>query len=144
LHALHAGAGTRLLVTGGVGKYPPAEAHLMRQLALDAGVPSTHILVEDRAVSTFQSAVYCTRILQQHGWSTALIVTDRYHLPRALMVFRGLGIRVLGSAPEDGRYSRRLWKTWYYRVREVLAFAWYVLLIMALKMRHAGRGVGPA
>jgi uncharacterized SAM-binding protein YcdF (DUF218 family) len=116
----------------------------MRQLALDAGVPPRRILVEDQAVSTFQSAVYCTRILRQHGWSTALIVTDRYHLPRALLMFRSLGIRVLGSAPQGGRYSRRLWKTWYYRVREVLAFAWYVLLIMALKLQRLMRRAGSA
>jgi uncharacterized SAM-binding protein YcdF (DUF218 family) len=143
VQALRAGKGGRLLVTGGLGAHPPAEAQVMRQLALDAGVQPAQILVEDQATSTFQSAVYCARILRQHGWSTALVVTDRYHLPRALLVFRGLGIRALGSAPRHGRYSQRLWKRWYYRAREVLAFAWYVLLVIAQKVRRHARDSGP-
>jgi uncharacterized SAM-binding protein YcdF (DUF218 family) len=107
----------------------------MRQLALEAGVPAACVLVEDQATSTFQSAVYCTRILHQHGWSTALVVTDRYHLPRALLTFRNLGVQALGSAPPGSRYSRRRWKRWYYPIREMLAYVWYILLIMRLKAR---------
>ena len=87
VQALHAGRGARLVVTGGLGKHPPAEAQVMRQLAHDAGVPPACILVEDRATSTLQSAIYCTRLLRQHGWSSALIVTDRYHLPRPCWCF---------------------------------------------------------
>lgn len=141
-HAVHAwqtGRGERLLVTGGLGKYPPAEAHLMRQLALDAGIPTHRILTEDTATSTFQSALRCTHILQQHGWSTALIVTDRYHLPRTILLFRSLGIRALGSAPRGTRYSRKRWKRWYYPLRETLAFVCYLPLIAALKVRGLGR-----
>jgi uncharacterized SAM-binding protein YcdF (DUF218 family) len=126
-------------VTGGLGKYPPAEAHLMRQLALDAGIPTHRILTEDTATSTFQSALRCTHILQQHGWSTALIVTDRYHLPRTILLFRSLGIRALGSAPRGTRYSRKRWKRWYYPLRETLAFVCYLPLIAALKVRGLGR-----
>ena len=143
VQALHAGRGARLVVTGGLGKHPPAEAQVMRQLAHDAGVPPACILVEDRATSTLQSALYCTRLLRQHGWSSALIVTDRYHLPRALLVFRSLGIRALGSAPTGSRYSRRLWKECYYRLREILAFAWYAVLSLGLRLRRLGRGTAP-
>jgi uncharacterized SAM-binding protein YcdF (DUF218 family) len=136
VQALRADQGRRLLMTGGMGKHPPAEAHLMRQLALDAGVTTSCILVEDRATSTLQSALRCSRILRQHGWSTALIVTDRYHLRRALLVFRSLGIQVCGSAPPSRRYSRKRWKRWFYRVRELFALAWYALLVTGLKIRR--------
>jgi uncharacterized SAM-binding protein YcdF (DUF218 family) len=136
VQALQAGAGRRLLMTGGLGKYPPAEAHLMRQLAVEAGVPYTCILLEDQATSTLQSALRCTQLLRQHGWSTALIVTDRYHLRRALFVFRSLGIQAIGSAPPGHLYSRRRWKRWHYRVREVFALGWYVLLVLGLHMRR--------
>jgi vancomycin permeability regulator SanA len=136
VQAFRADQGRRLLMTGGMGKHPPAEAHLMRQLALDAGVATSCILVEDRATSTLQSALRCSRILRQRGWSTALIVTDRYHLRRALLVFRSLGIQACGSAPQSHLYSRKRWKRWYYRVRELFALAWYVLLVSGLKIRH--------
>jgi uncharacterized SAM-binding protein YcdF (DUF218 family) len=139
VQALQAGQGQRLLMTGGLGKYPPAEAHLMRQLALAAGVPATSIVIEDQATSTLQSALRCAPILHQQGWSTALIVTDRYHLPRALLVFRCLGILAIGSAPQGRLYSRKRWKRWYYRIREGCALAWYVVLVSGLYVQRLVR-----
>lgn len=112
----------------------------MRDLAMAAGVSDACIVVEDQATSTLQSAVRCTHILQQHGWSTALIVTDRYHLLRALMVFRSLGIRAIGSAPPARQYSKRFWKRWWYRGREVLACCWYVVLLVNLRLRRKASG----
>src|SRR5919202_4116394 len=49
-HALH------LLVTGGVGKYAPAEAEVMQRVAVAHGVPPPRVLCEDQATSTFESA----------------------------------------------------------------------------------------
>jgi uncharacterized SAM-binding protein YcdF (DUF218 family) len=133
IQLLQRGTGPRLLVSGGLGKHPPAEAQVMRQLALQAGIPAAHIVMEEHAVSTLQSARYCAALLQQHGWSQALLVTDRYHLPRALLIFRALGMQVRGSAPPAGPYSRRRWKRWYYLARETLAFAWYALLSVGVR-----------
>jgi uncharacterized SAM-binding protein YcdF (DUF218 family) len=133
---LHCGRGQRLLLTGGLGKHPPAEAYVMRQLALAAGAVEARILVEDQATSTFESAVYCARILRQHGWSTALVVTDRYHLPRAVLTFRGLGVQAYGSAaPADAvALPRRRW--WYTRCREAPACVWYMARILAWQVQQ--------
>ena len=136
VHLFHAGRGRMLLMTGGRGLHSPAEAHLMRELAMAAGVPAERIVVEDQATSTWQSALLCMPILQQHGWSTVLVVTDRYHLIRALLVFRSLGVWASGSAPPDGQYSKRLWKRWCYRGREALALCWYIVLLVTLRMRR--------
>ena len=57
VHLLQSEKGRRLLVTGGLGKHAPAEADVMRQLAIDAGVPPSLILVEDQATSTFEQVV---------------------------------------------------------------------------------------
>jgi uncharacterized SAM-binding protein YcdF (DUF218 family) len=114
-------------MTGGVGKHPPAEACVMRQLALAAGIGAAQILVEEQAVSTFQSGALCTAILRQQHWSTALIVTDRYHLPRAVLTFRRFGIQADGSAPPEQPYARRRSKRYWYRLRELLAYAWYTM-----------------
>jgi uncharacterized SAM-binding protein YcdF (DUF218 family) len=115
----------------------------MRELAMAAGVPAERIVVEDQATSTWQSALLCMPILQQHGWSTVLVVTDRYHLLRVLLVFRRLGVRAVGSAPPGGQYSKRFWKRWCYRGREALAFCWYVVLLVTLRRqwkRHLSSG----
>jgi uncharacterized SAM-binding protein YcdF (DUF218 family) len=127
-------------MTGGLGQHPPTEGEVMRQVAMEAGVSAAQILLEQQATSTLESAIYCARIIRQHGWATVLIVSDRYHLPRALLAFRSLGLQVSGSAAAGGRYaSRRRWKAWYAWGREVVAYGWYVVLILTGKARRLDR-----
>ena len=129
-----------LLVTGGVGKYPPAEAEVMQRLALAHGIPSKNILCEDQATSTFASALRCCDLLRQRGWSRVLVVTDRYHLPRALLAFRSCGLYAVGSAA-PGTPARRLRRRWYYYLREGLAFLWYLVrAVPALRRRREEAG----
>ena len=140
LHAvdlMRRGYAAYLLVTGGVGKYPPAEAQVMQRLAMAHGIPSRHILLEDRATSTLESALRCSAILRQRGWSRALVVTDHYHLARALLAFRGCGIRAVGSAVR-GKPARRLRRRWYYYLREWLALVWYLGRLVPVILRRWG------
>ncbi len=81
-----------LLVSGGLGRHPPTEAEVMRDLAVAEGVAAESIIVEDRATTTFESVLECSRILHQKKWSSAIVVTDPYHLFRAIVVFRCFGI----------------------------------------------------
>ena len=103
-----------LLVSGGVVGPPPAEAEVMRELAIELGVPPERIVVEDRAVNTFENAVYSGRIFHDRGWKRLAVVTDTFHMPRALFVFRWLGLPVVGD-PVPGRsgLSRLAWRRAY-------------------------------
>jgi len=130
------GQGRTLLLSGGLGRYAPPEAHVMRQVALAAGVDADRIVLEDQATSTFWSAVYCARILRQYGWLTALIVSDRYHLPRAVFTFRCLGIAAMGRAVARQRPAMRLRRRLWANGREVVACIWYIFKIALWKMRH--------
>ena len=137
---LQQGSAVYLLVTGGLGKYPPAEAEVMQRLAMAHGIPTENILCEDQATSTFASALRCCDILRQRGWSRVLVVTDRYHLPRALFAFRSCGLRAVGSAA-PGKPARRLWRRWYYYLREGLAYLWYLVrAVPVLLQRRGGAG----
>jgi uncharacterized SAM-binding protein YcdF (DUF218 family) len=99
-------------------------------------VPKACIILEEQATSTFESALYCRRLFQQHGWRRALLVTDRYHLRRGLLSFRSFGMQVQGS----GVLSRpRPWrKAARERGREMLALLWYLLRILVWKLRRYG------
>ena len=145
LHAvdlLQRGYAAYLLVTGGLGKYPPAEAVVMQRLAVAHGIPPQHILCEDQATSTFASALRCCDILRQRGWSRVLVVTDRYHLPRTLFAFWSCGLHAVGSAA-PGKPSRRLRRRWYYYLREGLALPWYLVRAVPILLRHRGQAGGP-
>lgn len=142
LHAVNLmreGRSRAMLVTGGLGKYPPTEAEVMKEIALREGIPAEHIFMEQEATSTFESVVLCSRIMRQHGWSTAIVVSDPYHLFRTIVAFRAFGIRAIGSAAEGGRQDNRLWKWGYYYLREFVALPWYLLLVLAEKMKRQNR-----
>lgn len=90
-------AAGHLVLSGGIVTHPPAEAYVMRDLACGMGVSEAAIVIEDRARNTFENAVFTGRILRERGWQRLLIVTDAWHLPRALYVFRRLGLPVSGA-----------------------------------------------
>lgn len=94
----HAGLARRLLLTGGRTRGNVAEAEAMRDLALAAGVTETALLIEDQARNTVENALFALRLLRPPPMPL-LVVTDRFHLPRALLVFRRLGVIAVGSAP---------------------------------------------
>ena len=99
-----------LLVSGGVVGPPPAEAYVMRDMALARGVAAERIVVEDMARNTFENAVYAGRIMRERGWSRVIVVTNSYHMPRALYVFRRLGLTVTGEGvPRPPGTSRLSW-----------------------------------
>ena len=132
LHAvdlLQRGYATSLLLTGGVGKYPPAEARVMQHLAQASGIPPSRIVLEERATSTLESACRCHPLLRQHGWTRVLLVTDGYHLKRALFAFRRCGTPAVGSAV-PGPSARRVEQRWYDYGRESCAFVWYGLRLL--------------
>lgn len=137
LHAialLQQGYAQTLLLTGGIGKHPPAEAEVMQRLALAQGVSGERVLLEAQATTTFESAWRCRAILEQHRYTRVLLVTDRYHLPRSLLAFRSCGIQTTGSAA-PGKPARRLWKRGYYYGRESCAFLWYLVRTLPARRR---------
>ena len=122
-----------LLVTGGLGKYPPAESRVMKNIALNEGVSINKIVLEEKGTSTFKSAIHCVQMMRKHNWMNAIIVSDPYHLVRSVFVFRCLGIHAVGSGARGGRQVNPLWKWWYYHIRELIALPWYLVLILITK-----------
>jgi uncharacterized SAM-binding protein YcdF (DUF218 family) len=100
-----------VIVTGGPEGAAPTEARVMRDALVRAGVPESLVIEEGRARNTFENAGFSIEILRGLGLDRAHVVTDRCHLPRALLSFRLLGLRVSGSGPAwpgaAGRSARR-------------------------------------
>jgi vancomycin permeability regulator SanA len=138
-----AGAAPQLLMSGGLGKYPPAEAEVMQRLALDLGVAENAILIEPLGVSTLDSARKCAALLKKIANEPVtpntlgsppadhpvMLVTDDFHMRRALMAFRHVGIETHGNAVSASMQHLSLWRSLFYRFREAVALLWYGILL---------------
>lgn len=96
------GAAPVLVVTGGTDGESPPVATAMRDYAVEAGVPENAILVEDASHSTLQNALFTADLEGLDLSQPIIIVTHRYHLPRANASFRWAGFEVvIGEAADN-------------------------------------------
>ncbi|HNB91150.1 MAG TPA: YdcF family protein, partial [Plasticicumulans sp.] len=133
-----AGRGRWLLCSGGLVAGTRSEAAVMAGCARAAGVPAQCIVEEDCARNTWQNAQFSAALLRRHGWRTALLVTERYHLPRARLACRLNGLPVVavsgpGHPPGRGR-GRRL----ALALREGLACGMMLMRAAAAILRRNG------
>ncbi len=110
-----------LVVAGGVGPAGVSEASVMRRLALEMGVPPQAVVVEESSRNTLQQAANVAAMAREQGWQSLILVSDRFHLPRACFLFRRMGVRVVGD-PTPGRGQATLGQWWGGYLRE--AGAW--------------------
>jgi len=103
--------GTPVLVaSGGVGGGGVSEASVMRDLAIELGVPAGSVVTEEESHSTLEQAVAVTRLARARGWDALVVVSDRFHVPRARFLFRRMGLPVAGApVTGPGAGSRRRW-----------------------------------
>lgn len=96
------------------GQYPEPDA--MREFALGLGVPSGAILIDNSGLRTYDS---CYRAKEIFTIDEAILVTQEFHLPRALYLCDSQDILVTGVAAENYHYRRSSVTFW--SVRETLA-----------------------
>jgi uncharacterized SAM-binding protein YcdF (DUF218 family) len=102
LRLLRADPRSLALVTGGAPRRAPrsrAEALVAADALAAAGISPARILVETLARNTWQNAAESARLLRGQGLERRplLLVTDPWHLPRALLAFRAHGLRARGA-----------------------------------------------
>lgn len=88
------------------------EPESMRQYALSLGVPDSDIVLDYAGRSTYDT---CYRAKAIFGVEQALIVTQAYHLPRAVYLCSHLGVQITGVPVEQSRYVRSRYLFWNFR-----------------------------
>jgi vancomycin permeability regulator SanA len=107
----------KLLMTGDNSSLAHDEVTPMRRFAITQGVPAQAIRLDYAGLSTYDS---CYRARVIFGVTHAVLITQRFHLPRALYTCLQLGVDVVGlGTPDWGVYSDSLMS--YYSLRESLA-----------------------
>jgi uncharacterized SAM-binding protein YcdF (DUF218 family) len=99
LHAArlyHAGKAPVVVASGGGmpwGRSRQVGADGMADLLVEWGVPRSAILIEPDSRTTYENAVRTQALLDGHDIEDILLVTSAMHMPRALAVFRSVGLR---------------------------------------------------
>lgn len=95
----------RLIVTGGVTKgNTHSDAYYAKQYAISQGVPPEAILTEDTSTITQQNLENAKTIMDQNGYTTAIIVSDPLHMRRAMLLAKDTGITAYTSPTPTSRY----------------------------------------
>jgi vancomycin permeability regulator SanA len=107
----------KLLMSGDHSRVDYDEVTAMRTHAIALGVPAEDVGRDHAGFSTYES---CYRARAIFGLERAILVTQAYHLPRAIYTCRALGIEASGiAAPDWGVYGDDLIAR--YTARESLA-----------------------
>jgi uncharacterized SAM-binding protein YcdF (DUF218 family) len=82
----HSGREPRIIMSGAYGMYDPqpprAEATVMTQIAIAAGVPQDALSVEAQSRDTIGNVWFTKPLLRQHRWHRVIVVTSGWHSPR--------------------------------------------------------------
>jgi SanA protein len=111
-----AGTVNKLLLTGDNRTVDYNEPAAMADYAQARGVPGEDMVLDYAGRRTYDS---CYRARAIFGVERAVLVTQAFHLPRALYTCEGLGLEAVGVAADRRSYRRSGW----YEVREVAALA---------------------
>jgi len=90
-----------IVMSGGVGPGGYDEPGTMAHLAAQLGVPAGAIRLDTSGTSTWAT---CAGWVAAHPADTALLVTQAYHMPRALFACRRFDADVVGVAADRRRY----------------------------------------
>jgi SanA protein len=111
-----AGKVNKLLLTGDNRFVDYNEPAAMASFALAQGVPREDLVLDYAGRRTYDS---CYRAGAIFGVERAVLVTQQFHLPRALLTCDRMGLQVVGVAADRRRYVRGSW----YSLRELFALA---------------------
>ncbi len=111
----------RLVLSGGVGKAGHTEASVMRDLALAAGVPAEALILDEDARSTIENFACGRPLLERLGARGVLLVTEPWHMTRAMLLARRHGLDPLQS-PSSSAIWRSPRHAGYWLFRDAVAY----------------------
>ncbi len=130
-----AGKVKKLLMTGDNSRNGYNEPQAMKEQAIAEGVPAQDIVLDYAGFRTYDSVYRAHAIF---GVTSALLVTQRYHLPRALFLARRLGIE---DAVGVDAAKRHYVGQWSFDLREIAAVevAWFQAVIIHPRPKFLGK-----
>lgn len=108
------GTAPKLLLSGDNGQIVYNEVQVMKNYAMEAGVPAEDIFMDHAGFSTYESVYRAKYIFDV---DRMIVVTQKYHLYRSLYGCKKMGITAMGAASDQYTYSGQEFR----EIREILA-----------------------
>jgi vancomycin permeability regulator SanA len=128
-----AGKVKKLLVTGDNGSLDYNEVAVMRRYAMKLGVPGDDVVKDHAGFRTYDS---CYRARDVFEVKRAILVTQAFHLPRALYLARQMGIDAVGMTADRQDDTKR--KTFHFREWLARTVAWVQVNVTHPRPRFLG------
>lgn len=103
---LAAGKIGMILISGDHAAAAYDETRSMHEYLLSAGVPDAKVVVDPHGYDTYDS---CVRAREVYGVTKITMITQSYHLPRAVGTARAVGLDAAGVGDDSVRDRRRAW-----------------------------------
>lgn len=121
------GWGKWLVFSGAAAdKAGPSNAEAMKRQALQEGIPSSRILVDETSETTRQNAANSATIISEHDIHSVILVTSAYHQRRAGLEFgerAGTTVKIINHpVRSDNQWSEWWWTTpvgWWLAIGEL-------------------------
>ena len=104
----------KILMSGDHGKKEYDEVNIMKSYAIEKGIPSENIFMDHAGFSTYESIYRAKDIFEA---KKVIIITQKYHLYRALHIANQLEIEAYGVGADPRKYVGAT----YREIREMLA-----------------------
>lgn len=99
-----------IILTGGHGKNQAiSDSKAAMHYAIKKGVAKEHIFIEEKSDITWLNLTNARQIMKQKHFKTALLVSDPFHMKRAMHMCRQLGMSCKTSPTQTSMF--RSWKT---------------------------------
>jgi len=132
-HALalyNTGLAQAIITTGGLGdgdRY--TEADIAARYLTHRGVPVEEIAREEEGRNTWQSLSAVSGIMREHGWHSAILVSDPFHMMRSAKMAGDLGITAYTSPTRTSPISADQGWEAHYALREAASYIAYLFSI---------------
>ena len=104
----------KIIMSGDHGRKEYDEVNIMKNYAIEKGIPSENIFMDHAGFSTYESIYRAKDIFEA---KKVVIVTQEYHLYRALYIANQLGLEAYGVGADPRQYAGAT----YREIREILA-----------------------
>ncbi len=108
-------AANKIIMSGDHGRKEYDEVNVMKKYAIDEGIPSEDIFMDHAGFETYDTMYRAKEIF---GVKKVVIVTQKYHLYRALYIAKSLGLEAYGVSSDLRYYSKKMA---YWKFREYIA-----------------------